>query len=93
LGRAVPPDDMSAALQDAQFDCDWMPYAVFEGRSRVADKELHLFRERYRVLIVPSVEVIPYATLAKVKEFFEAGGVYWATDFAVEVGHAGARRQ
>ena len=27
------------------------------------------------MLIVPPVEVIPYATLAKAKEFFDAGGV------------------
>ena len=27
------------------------------------------------MLVVPPVEVIPYATLAKVKEFFDAGGV------------------
>ena len=26
-------------------------------------------------MIVPPVEVIPYATLAKVKEFFDSGGV------------------
>ena len=75
VGRFIPPEDMTTALQDAQLDCDWLPYYVFEGRSRVAGKELQLYRERYKVLIVPPVEVIPYATLAKVKEFFDAGGV------------------
>ena len=29
----------------------------------------------YRVLIVPPVEAIPYATLAKAKEFFDHGGM------------------
>ena len=42
---------------------------------RLAGKELELRDERYRVLIVPPVEVIPYATLAKVKQFFDEGGV------------------
>jgi len=75
VGRAVTPEDMTTALQDAQIDCDWLPYEVFERGSRIAGKELQLHAERYRVLVVPPVEVIPYATLMKVKEFFEAGGV------------------
>jgi hypothetical protein len=75
VGRAVTPEDMTTALQDAQIDCDWLPYEVFERGSRIAGKELQLHAERYRVLVVPPVEVIPYGTLAKVKEFFEAGGV------------------
>ncbi|MGE5608062.1 MAG: glycosyl hydrolase, partial [Bacillota bacterium] len=42
---------------------------------KVSGKQLELRQERYRVLVVPPVEVIPYATLAKVKEFFDRGGV------------------
>ena len=67
-------------------------------RSRVAGKELQLYRERYQVLIVPPVEVIPYATLAKVKEFFDAGGVVVGYGFlpskSATLGHdvAGDRR-
>ena len=75
VGRAVTPEDMTTALQDAQIDCDWLPYEVFERGGRIAGRELQLHAERYRVLVVPPVEVIPYATLAKVKEFFKAGGV------------------
>ena len=75
VGRAVTPEDLTTALQDAQLDCDWLPYEVFEQGSRVAGKELQLYAERYRVLVVPPVEVIPYTTLAKAKEFFDAGGV------------------
>jgi hypothetical protein len=75
LGRFVTPDDMTSALQDAQLDCDWLPYEIFEQRSRIAGKDVQLCGERYQVLVVPPVEVIPYATLAKVKTFFEAGGV------------------
>ena len=43
--------------------------------------ELKLRNESYRVLIVPPVEVIPYATLAKAKEFFDQGGVVVAHGF------------
>ncbi len=75
VGRVIGPEDMTTALQDAQLDCDWLPYNVFERDARVAGKELRLHGEHYSVLVVPPVEVIPQATLAKAKEFFEAGGV------------------
>ena len=74
VGKAVAPEDMTTALQDGQIDCDWLPYAVFENKSRIESKELRLHQERYQVLIVPPVEVIPFATLQKVKQFFDAGG-------------------
>jgi len=74
-GKAVPPEQMTTALQDALYDCDWMPYEVFERDVMISGKELRLFRERYKVLVVPPAEVIPYETLKKAQEFFEAGGV------------------
>ncbi|MFQ5808179.1 MAG: glycosyl hydrolase, partial [Armatimonadota bacterium] len=75
VGESITPEQMSAALQDALYDCDWMPYDVFEDDTTLAGKDIRLHRESYQVLIVPPVEVIPYATLARVKEFFERGGV------------------
>ncbi|HUT14135.1 MAG TPA: glycosyl hydrolase [Thermoguttaceae bacterium] len=75
VGKSVTPENMTTALQDALFDCDWMPYDVFEREVEVSGAALHLRKEQYRVLIVPAVEVIPYETLAKAKAFFDAGGV------------------
>ncbi len=75
VGKAVTPEDMTSALQDALFDCDWMPFEVFERDASLERKEIKLHEERYRVLIVPPAEVIPYATLAKARDFFEAGGI------------------
>jgi len=75
VGMAVPPEEMTTALQDALFDCDWLPYDVFERDTNLAGKEIKLFGERYKVLVVPPVEVIPYGTLEKAKLFFDAGGV------------------
>jgi len=75
VGEATPPEDMTTALQDALFDCDWIPYDVFEGDMSIVEELLHLRDERYRVLIVPAAEVIPYATLSKTREFFESGGI------------------
>lgn len=75
VGKSITPEDMTTALQDALIDCDWLPYDVFEQKTKVAGDQLHLRAERYRVLVVPATEVIPFPTLAKVKSFFESGGV------------------
>ena len=80
VGKAVPPEGLTTALQDAQFDCDWLPMEVFERDAVIKPRpvvagdepaEIELHGERYQVLVVPPVEAIPYATLAKAKEFFD----------------------
>ncbi len=75
MGKAVTPEDLTSALQDAQFDSDWLPFEVFEKNASLDGHVVKLYGERYRVLVLPPVEVIPYATLAKAKEFFDGGGV------------------
>jgi hypothetical protein len=75
VGKAITPENMTTALQDALFDCDWLPYEVFDKNTILDGKELQLRQEGYKVLVVPPVEVIPYATLAKARRFFEQGGV------------------
>ncbi len=75
VGKGVAPDQLSESLQDGLYDCDWLPYEVFENDMKVTGKELKLRDESYKVLVVPPVEVIPYPTLAKAKQFFDSGGV------------------
>ncbi len=75
VGKVLPPEPVSEALQDALSDCDWLPFDVFENEAKLSGKEVRLHQERYQVLIVPGTEVIPYATLAKVKEFADRGGI------------------
>jgi len=75
VGKAIPPEQITTSLDDALLDSDWMPYDVFESDTKLAGKEIRLHQESYRVLVVPPVEVIPYATLEKAKEFFDAGGI------------------
>lgn len=74
-GKAVRPEALTTSLQDALFDCDWLLYDVWEKDARIAGREIQLQKESYRVLVLPCAEVIPYATLVKAKQFFEAGGV------------------
>jgi hypothetical protein len=97
VGKAITPENMTTALQDALFDCDWLPYEVFENNTRLEGKELQLHQERYNVLIVPPVEVIPYATLAKARRFFEQGGVVVGYVFlpskSATLGHTSAEIQ
>jgi len=80
-GKHVLPDQISESLQDALYDCDWLPYEVFEKDTKVGQAGLEMRDERYRVLIVPPVEVIPYSTLAKAKQFLDRGGVVLAYGF------------
>jgi hypothetical protein len=75
VGKAIMPEDLSEALQDANYDCDWLPMSVFERDAALDGREVCLHEERYRVLVVPPVEVIPYETLVKAREFFERGGI------------------
>lgn len=81
VGKAVTPEHMSEVLQDALYDCDWLPYEVFENDAKLSHGQLRLRDERYRVLIVPPVEAIPYATLAKIKQFYDRGGIVVAHGF------------
>lgn len=75
VGKAVTPEEMTTALQDALFDCDWIPYDVFQQDTEIDKTRLLLRNEEYRVLIVPAVETLPHETLAKAAQFHAAGGV------------------
>lgn len=75
VGKYVTPEDMTTVLQDALYDCDWLPFEAFDSDASIDGKKVKLHQERYQVLVVPPTEVIPYEVLAKVKKFFEAGGV------------------
>lgn len=75
VGKYVTPEDMTTVLQDALYDCDWLTFDAFDADAKVDGRNLALHRERYPVLIVPPTEVIPHATLAKVKAFFDSGGI------------------
>lgn len=80
-GQCVRNDRLTDVLDDALYDCDWMPYDAFEDTATIDRQTLKLHKESYRILIVPAAEVIPYATLAKAKEFFEQGGIVVGYDF------------
>ncbi|HEY3322169.1 MAG TPA: glycosyl hydrolase [Planctomycetota bacterium] len=80
-GKAVRPEEFTSTLQDALFDCDWVLYDAWENDAKLDGKALKLHKETYQILVVPPVEVIPCATLAKAKEFFEKGGIVVGYNF------------
>ena len=82
VGKVLPPEPVTEALQDAGSDCDWLPFDIFEKEAKISGKEVRLHQERYQVLIVPGTEVIPYATLEKVKQFADRGGIVIGHGFA-----------
>ena len=59
VGKYVTPEDMTSVLQDALYDCDWLPFEAFESAASVDGRNIKLHNERYQVLIVPPTEVIP----------------------------------
>ena len=81
VGKTVLPEEMATALQDALYDSDWLPYDVFERDAQISERQVALHGERYRAVIVPPVEAIPWETLAKVRDYFNAGGVVLAHGF------------
>lgn len=75
VGEKLRPEELTSALQDAQFDCDWLLYDAWENDARLEGNRIRLHKEDYQVLVVPAAEVIPWPTLAKARDFFEQGGL------------------
>lgn len=78
VGDYVTPEQLTTALQDVQYDADWLPFEAFaseESKVELRGRGLALHGERYQVLVVPPTEVIPVPVLAKLKQFMDAGGV------------------
>ena len=41
-GKVITPEDMTSALQDALFDCDWVPYDAFENHAKISGRQVQL---------------------------------------------------
>jgi hypothetical protein len=61
-------------LYDRGIDFDFIDFESL-ARSEVKNGELNVSDERYKVLIVPSMRAIRYASLKKIEEFRNAGGI------------------
>ena len=61
-------------LYTGGIDFDFIDFESLD-RSEVKDAEIHVSGEKYKVLIVPSMKAIRYASLKKLEAFKKAGGV------------------
>ena len=39
VGKMTTPEDITSSLQDALFDCDWLPMEVFDGGTCAIDRQ------------------------------------------------------
>ncbi len=71
------PYNFQTALDRAYFDHQLLTYDRFEKTASLnpTTKQIELYKSRYKVLVLPPVQHIPYATLAKAKQFYDAGGI------------------
>ena len=81
-GKTIRPEMFAFAIQDAQFDSDWMGYDVIEtstiGKNpRTGRPALRTTngKEWYDILSLPATELVPFAVLEKALAFAKAGGV------------------
>ena len=87
VGKTIRPEMFAFAIQDAQFDSDWMGYDAVEGAVVVkpsvgegrAPARPYLRTENgtehYDILTLPATEYVPFAVLEKALAFAKAGGV------------------
>ncbi|MEI8115373.1 MAG: glycosyl hydrolase, partial [Bacteroidia bacterium] len=61
-------------LYDQGIDFDFIDFESL-GRSKHADKEIQVSGEKYKVLVIPSMKAIRYASLQKIQEFVNDGGI------------------
>jgi hypothetical protein len=82
--REIDYQDVGEALfQGLRVDYTYLHPEVLAGRCKVEGKELILDnrenREAYKVLIVPGGDTLPVAAAARIREFWDKGGVVIAT--------------
>ena len=70
------PYNLQSALDRVHYDHQLLTYNRFESTAAVnaATKQIELYKSRYSILVLPPVQYIQYATLAKAKQFYDNGG-------------------
>ena len=66
--------DAGEALYDKGIDFDFIDYESL-ARSEIKDGEVNVSGEKYKVLIIPSMKAIRFASLEKIEEFRHSGGI------------------
>jgi hypothetical protein len=71
------PYNMQSALDRVHYDHNLLTYSIFDSNATLnpSSKQIELYNSKYKILIMPPVEIIPYEVLNKVKEFYDMGGI------------------
>jgi len=78
LREHVGPDLMTAVFE-AGYNLDFFDDDSFKSVGRIENGSLLLGNNRYKVIILPSVETIPLETYQKFEQFVREGGILVAT--------------
>jgi hypothetical protein len=70
------PYSMQSALDRVHYDHNLLTYSRFDETANLnaSTKQIELYNSRYKILVMPPVEIIPYDVLNKVKQFYDMGG-------------------
>jgi len=70
------PYNMQSALDRVHYDHNLVTYSRFSNTAalKASTKQIELYNSRYKILVLPPVEIIPYDVLKKVKQFYDMGG-------------------
>jgi hypothetical protein len=70
------PYSMQSALDRVHYDHNLITFSRFDSTALLNEstREIELYRSRYKVLILPPVEIIPFEVMKKVKQFYDLGG-------------------
>ncbi len=66
--------DAGEQLYNRGIDFDFIDFELL-SRSEIQDKEIHVSGEKYKVLVIPSMKTIRFASLQKIAAFQKAGGI------------------
>ena len=77
--RDLVGDDLMPSLFEAGYNLDFFDDDVLQKFGKVEKEQLTLGQSRHKVVVLPGIERIPLASLKKIKEFADNGGIVIAT--------------
>ncbi|MCK5032395.1 MAG: hypothetical protein KAS18_02150 [Calditrichia bacterium] len=82
-GNVVQMSAMLPLIANEGFDFDLIDYNAFSNNDicKIMDNKLSINKEKYSILILPGVEIIPIEVLRKIHDYYSAGGT------VIAIGH------
>ena len=86
-GNVVQMSSMLPLIANEGIDYDLIDYKAFSNNDvcKIVDNVLSVNKEKYSILILPGVEIIPIEVIRKIHDFYNAGGT------VIAIGHLPTR--